>query len=221
MTQPETSRPRRAIEELLPEPAPTTTSATTTASTSTPTARAPKARAPRKPLSVPVKVALVLLAVALVVGGIVVWRMRSAPATPKVGDCVTLSGTADLTKVKVVGCASGGSDVVHHVVRSVKDTAECGDDELYYTRTKASTQELIEVLCLVPELKKDACYSTADAVTKQIECSKADASDPTAYKVVDRHDDAKGACGNDPKVGAVVFEQPSPGITYCTSALHD
>jgi hypothetical protein len=165
-----------------------------------------------------------ILAFVLVAGGIFLVRTlinTTGEPSAKPGDCASVTGTTINPNYKKVDC--GASEANYIIAKAMKDTKQaCPSDDYAEYEQSGGRRESLK-LCLVEKLEEGKCYEEelvkiSMGGMKAVDCSKGN-NEFAVQKVVKIEKVVKAATADCGEATAVSYNEPSPGITYCVSAL--
>ncbi|HEX7308680.1 LppU/SCO3897 family protein [Lentzea sp.] len=168
-------------------------------------------------VGVVVLVGAFILVRALLSGGLSSLTEPSA----KAGDCASVTGTTISPKYKKVDC--GAPEANYFIAKAMNSTTEACPSDDYAEYTESGRRSSSLKLCLVEKLEEGKCYEEELVKInmegmKVVDCSKG-ANEFAVQKVVKIEKVVKAATADCGEATAVSYTEPSPGITYCVTAL--
>jgi hypothetical protein len=159
----------------------------------------------------------VFLVKALIGGGI------SAISGPdaKPGDCASVTGTTVRPEYKKVDC--GATEANYFIAKAMKSTTEACPSEDYAEYSESGRRGSGMKLCLVEKLQEGKCYKEELVKInmegmKVVECPAAP-NEFAITKILKIEKMVKAATAECGEATAVSYAEPSPGITYCVTAV--
>jgi hypothetical protein len=168
----------------------------------------PPAPTPKKGSSKTIKIVAVLVIV-VIVGAVVYFLQKDAPASAKAGDCIKVNNAAS-ADIEKIDC--GSKEAVYKVAVTKDDAGAKCPNENYLEYTESGSSDLL--LCLIFNAKQGDCFKENAKDHTRVECTAPDASFQIA-KVIDGSDDP-AKCGPEGKDTALAY--PEPKITFCLAA---
>ncbi|USX49583.1 hypothetical protein [Lentzea sp. HUAS12] len=168
-------------------------------------------------VTIVVLVGVGILVKALISGGLSSIGEPSA----KPGECASVTGTTFKPNYKKVDCAAPEANYI--IAKAMKSTTEAcpSDDYAEYTESGRRTSSL--KLCLVEKLEEGKCYQEELVKMnmegmKVVDCSKG-SNEFAVQKVLKIEKVVKSATADCGEATAISYTEPSPGLTYCVTAL--
>ncbi|MEU3648928.1 hypothetical protein AB0E59_36525 [Lentzea sp. NPDC034063] len=167
-------------------------------------------------ITIVVLVGVGILVKVLIGGGLSAITEPSA----KAGDCANVTGTTFSPKYKKVDC--GSPEANYFIAKAMNSTTEACPSDDYAEYTESGRRSSSLKLCLVEKLEEGKCYEEELVKMnmegmKVVDCSKGSAA--TIQKVLKIEKLVKAATADCGEATAISYTEPSPGITYCVTAL--
>ncbi|HUQ58298.1 LppU/SCO3897 family protein [Lentzea sp.] len=139
----------------------------------------------------------------------------------KAGDCASVTGTTISPKYKKVDC--NAPEANYFIAKAMNSTTQACPSEDYAEYTESGRRSASLKLCLVEKLEEGKCYEEEMVKInmegmKVVDCSKG-GNEFAVQKVVKIEKVVKAATADCGEATAVSYTEPSPGITYCVTAL--
>ncbi|MFD4641485.1 hypothetical protein ACFWN2_29540 [Lentzea sp. NPDC058436] len=168
-------------------------------------------------VTIVVLVGVGILVKALISGGLSSIGEPSA----KPGECASVTGTTFSPKYKKVDCNAPEANYI--IAKAMKSTSEACPSEDYAEYTESGRRSSSLKLCLVEKLEEGKCYEEELVKMnmegmKVVDCSKG-SNEFAVQKVLKIEKVVKSATADCGEATAISYTEPSPGLTYCVSAL--
>ena len=168
-------------------------------------------------ITIVVLVGVGILVKVLIGGGLSAITEPSA----KAGDCANVTGTTFSPKYKKVDC--GSPEANYFIAKAMKSTTEACPSDDYAEYTESGRRSSSLKLCLVEKLEEGKCYEEELVKMnmegmKVVDCSKGN-NEFAVQKVLKIEKVVKAATADCGEATAISYTEPSPGITYCVTAL--
>ncbi|WP_439662982.1 LppU/SCO3897 family protein [Lentzea sp. HUAS TT2] len=139
----------------------------------------------------------------------------------KPGDCASVTGTTFSPKYKQVDC--NAPEANYFIAKAMKSTSEACPSEDYAEYTESGRRSSSLKLCLVEKLEEGKCYEEELVKMnmegmKVVDCSKGN-NEFAVQKVLKVEKVVKAATADCGEATAISYTEPTPGITYCITAL--
>ncbi|NGY59357.1 hypothetical protein G7043_10520 [Lentzea sp. NEAU-D13] len=139
----------------------------------------------------------------------------------KAGDCASVTGTTISPKYKKVDC--GSTEANYFIAKAMNSTTEACPSEDYAEYTESGRRSSSLKLCLVEKLEEGKCYQEEIVKInmegmKVVECPKAP-NEFAVQKILKIEKVVKAATAECGEATAVSYAEPTPGITYCVTAV--
>lgn len=221
MTTPDQNpRPQGGLNNPNPEPQgfpnQTTTTTTTTSEQVYAPGQVPTGATPAAPAKVTAggigkgllgRIIGGLITIALIVGGIAIFKALTGTDDPKVGECVIMKGTDKNASHKKTKCDDDKNFT--YTVGSIVNgpTATCPENyEEYYTEKNGAR---VKTFCMMPNFKANKCYGEdSNKLITEVACTDAKA----LVKVASIENKGGATCSAGEPLS---YPEPAPGKTFC------